>query len=97
KAYYIELIQNGMKLEDVYLAMFRSPEFHDLNQMQLTTDRDYINILYYAILGRLPASHESYQWIEVLKTQSRDDVLKSFLSSTEFQQLLVRKGIRASK
>lgn len=92
--YWTGALEKGEKLENIYAAMFYSPEFREMNEMDGASDREFINILFYTIMERGALPHEPFMWSEEIKKIGRDGVLRKFLTSEEFYKVLKAKSIK---
>ncbi|MCR4649581.1 MAG: DUF4214 domain-containing protein, partial [Lachnospiraceae bacterium] len=77
---------------DVAAGFINSEEF----QKKKMTDEEYVTKLYRAFFDREPDKAGYEGWIKELKNgKSRDDVLRGFINSAEFNNLCKKYGINA--
>ena len=79
----VGLVDNGMSLHDMANAFAISPEFQSQFGAN-TTDAEYVNALYYNVLGRGPDQAGLYGWLDALANGwDRGHVLTGFSESPE--------------
>jgi hypothetical protein len=72
-------------------GFFHSPEY----MMKNTTNDQYVRTLYRTFLGREPDTGGYNDWMNRLRNgTSRDDVMRGFANSTEFDKIMASYGIR---
>ncbi|MBR6380386.1 MAG: DUF4214 domain-containing protein [Lachnospiraceae bacterium] len=84
--YWTEQIATGaLTPEKVSLEFFHSPEFLGAGLQ----DPDFVDVLYRTFLSREPDRDGKLYWMSILaEGRSRDDVIRGFSGSREFQRLL---------
>lgn len=60
---------------------------------QDTDDTTYIKDLYRVLLDREAGTDDINNWLSILSTSSREEVLKQFTQSTEFHDICIKLGI----
>ena len=84
-----DLLTHRVIAKELASAFFTSDTYANKN----TNDETYITDLYLALLHREPGSQEISNWINILKTNSRDYVLEQLLMSSEGRKLFTELGI----
>jgi len=89
--YWSNLMANKTRFPvDVALDFMYSQEFINMN----TTNSQFVDVLYRAIMGREADSGGKTYWISVLDNgQTREDVLRRFANSQEFSDICTNYGI----
>lgn len=94
REFYASLLERGVTLETIMFEMFKSSEYIEFNDFNRTSDRIFVNILYYSLLHRLPLSHEAFFWIDALRRTTREVLIRNFLESNEFKAVLKNRSVR---
>ncbi|MCR4647791.1 MAG: InlB B-repeat-containing protein [Lachnospiraceae bacterium] len=86
------LLSNEKTGADIAAGLFNSAEF----KKKKMTDKEYINTLYVAIIQREADTAGYEYWLKEIKSgKSRDDILRGFINSAEFNNLCKQYGINA--
>lgn len=90
--YHVSRLQNRQNDgEDVAKGFFGSAEFKNRN----LNDRAYVQTLYKTFFDRESGESEISYYENILKTNTREDVLNNFIHSAEFARLCDNYGITA--
>ena len=84
-----DVLNHRVIAKELASAFFNSNTYLNKN----TSDETYITDLYTALLGRQPSSEDISNWMDILKTNSRDYVLEQLLMSPEGRELFTQLGI----
>jgi len=90
--YWELMLSTGKKSpQEIAIFFFTSEEFQNQN----LTDEEFLDRLYQTVLNRKADKEGSEYWLKKIEEgMSREDIIKSFIDSKEFQNLLKEYGIK---
>ena len=92
--HWCQMLQNGMSGTNVASGFVFSPEYKN----RLTSNEDYVEMLYRTILGRGSEPNGKNHWVNLLDyTNTREHLLNGFMSSAEFAQKCSQASVKVGK
>ncbi len=88
--FWFENLKSGERsARDIVFGFFDSDEFKSRN----LSDRDFVLIAYRAIMNREGSDEDVNFWVNYLKSNSRDALIREFVNSKEFEKIARDYGI----
>lgn len=84
-----DILNNGAIAEDVIPTFFNSPSYINKSEDNTT----FIKDLYQILLNRKPSTSDLDSWLSILKTKTRDDIIKGFVHSNEYIKICQKVGL----